>query len=40
MPDKTTIQGGQAGKMATKAQRHKEKLLAKIYLCDLVSWWR
>jgi hypothetical protein len=26
--------------MATKAQRHKEKLLARIYLCDFVSWWR
>ena len=24
--------------MATKAQRHKAKLLAKIYLCVLVSW--
>ena len=26
--------------MATKAQRHKVKLFAKIYLCVLVSWWR
>jgi len=26
--------------MATKAQRHKEKLFAKIHLCVLVSWWR
>ena len=26
--------------MATKAQRNKAKLLAKIYLCVLVSWWR
>ncbi len=26
--------------MATKAQQHKANLLAKIYLCVLVSWWR
>jgi hypothetical protein len=26
--------------MATKAQRHKVKLFAKICLCVLVSWWR
>jgi hypothetical protein len=24
--------------MATKAQRHKAKLLAEVYLCILVSW--
>jgi hypothetical protein len=27
-------------KLATKAQRHKAKLFAIIYLCVLASWWR